>query len=266
MAINENKKRSAAHACITCATGNGKGVALSYLGVIPDKSCCIIFDPYGEWDKKLGKRPIHQYRTRRGFARAFANAWQSGKPFVLSYFPQSDKNRTQEMLWFGDLAWAASDGNKTLYTVFEEYGKCTTSVGKDETIVGEIFSGGRKFGLRAVAIFQRSAEIPKTIWANAPIKVIGAQENINDIKRIQEQLDCDKQTITEIGLLNVKFSMFVPEWDETVKVKTHYLVSKGFGHFDKKASIVEPCRHLMKKWPQEIKQLHNSSQYELINP
>lgn len=266
MAINPSNRRSAQHACIACATGNGKGIAVSSLGYVPQNGCVIIFDPYGEYDKKLGKRKTTQYRTRRGFANAFKAAWGSNKPFVLSYFPQADKSRLDELEWFGKLAWVAADGNRTLYTIFEEYGKCTESISKDDTIVGEIHSGGRKFGLRAATIFQRSAEVPKTIWGNAPIKIIGAQEYTNDAKRIIEQLDCDKSVIAEVGKLNIEFSMFVKEWDETVKTKCHYLVSKGLGHYEKKAAIVEPCRKLITKWTDVQRELHKNSDYQLINP
>jgi len=264
MAINPKNFRSAQMACICCATGGGKGIAVTSLGVIPDDARVVVFDPYGEYDTKFGKRACHQYKSKRGFARAFKAAWESNKPFVLSYFPQGD--RLTELDWFGQLVWLAADGNKILYPVFEEYGKCTESVSKDETIVGEIYSGGRKFGLRATTIFQRSAEVPKTIWGNSQIKVIGSQEYTADAKRIVDQLGCPIGEISELSTFNEAFTMYAPKLEDNVRTKVHYLVAKGFRNYEKKAAMVEPARSLVKNWTKEQRTLNASSDYALVNP
>jgi hypothetical protein len=264
MAVNEQNYRSAQMTSICCATGGGKGIAVTSLGIIPDNACVVVFDPYGEYKTKFGKRACHQYKTKRGFARAFKAAWQSGKAFLLSYFPQGD--RLKEMDWFGCLAWSAADGNRVLYPVFEEYGKCVESNSKDDTIVGEIYSGGRKFGLRGIAIFQRSAEVPKTIWGNSQIKVIGSQEYTADAKRIVDQLGCPIDEISSLSTLNEAFTMYAPNLDDNVRTKTHYLVAKGFRNYTKKAAMVEPARYLTKKWSSEQKSLNKASDFYLVNP
>ncbi|MGL1956283.1 MAG: hypothetical protein OCD00_03050 [Colwellia sp.] len=264
MAINEQNFRSAQMTSICCATGGGKGIAVTSLGLIPLKSCVVVFDPYGEYKTRFGNRACHQYKSKRGFARAFRDAWQSNKPFVLSYFPQGD--RLHEMEWFGGLVWAAANGGRVLYPVFEEYGKCVESISKDETIVGEIYSGGRKFGLRGIAIFQRSAEVPKTIWGNSQIKVIGAQEYTADAKRIVDQLGCPIDEVAELSTLNEAFTMYAPKLDDHVRTKTHYLMAKGFRNYKKVAAMVEPARHLTKNWSTKQRALNASTDYALINP
>jgi hypothetical protein len=150
--------------------------------------------------------------------------------------------------------------------VFEEYGKCTESVSKDETIVGEIYSGGRKFGLRATTIFQRSAEVPKTIWGNSQIKVIGSQEYTADAKRIVDQLGCPIGEISELSTLNEAFTMYAPKLEDNVRTKVHYLVAKGFRNYEKKAAMVEPARSLVKNWSKEQRSLNTASDYALVNP
>lgn len=266
MAINPKNHWSPQHASITCATGNGKGIGVTSLGWYNPKAPLIIFDPYGEYDTKFGKHKCHNYRTRRGFALAFARAFKQNKPFVLSYTPQDDKDPAIECEWFANLAWTASDGNRLLYVLFEEYGTLVTSTGKESGKVGEIVTGGRKFGLRAGFIFQRSAEVPKTIWGNTKIKIIGAQEFTTDCKRIKDQVGCSIEDVQELGSLNNLFAVDAPELMDTVKTKVHYLVSSGLGQFKRQAAIVEPCRKYVKKWSKEQKIAHKNSRFELINP
>jgi len=266
MAINPKNHWSPQHACITCATGNGKGIAVTTLNYVPDKAPLVIFDPYGEYQTKFGKRKCFNYRTRRGLATALKAGLQTSKPFVLAYTPQEDKDQKLELDWFADLIWAAADGNKLLYVLFEEYGKIATSTGKESGRVGEIFTGGRKYGLRAGAIFQRSAEVPKTIWGNSAIKIIGAQEFTTDCKRIVDQLNCSIEDVMELGRLNQKFAIHKPELMDNIKTKVHYLVSNGLGNYEKQAAIIEPCRRYLKEWSKEQKKLHKESDFNLINP
>lgn len=264
MAVNKRNFRSAQMTSICCATGGGKGIAVTSLGVVPHGQSAVIFDPYGEYPTKFGKRACHQYKSKRGFARAFKSALLSGKPFILSYFPQGD--RFQEMDWFGKLVWMAADGDRVLYPIFEEYGKCTESTSKDDTIVGEIYSGGRGFGLRATAIFQRSAEVPKTIWGNSQIKIIGSQEYTADAKRIVDQLGCPIDEISSLSTLNEAFTMHAPDLGDDVRTKTHYLLAKGFRNYTKVAAMVEPARYLTKNWSSEQKALNKASDFRLVNP
>lgn len=258
VAINPNTARNASHISICCMTGAGKGVAINALGLIDKKYPIIIFDLHGEY-KKINDRKVYAYKSRRNFAKVFRRAWGSGKPFVLAYVPtitgKTDKERKQSKVdsahWFGRLAWAAADGNRILYPIFEEFGEYTQGSGDENSIIGDIWTGGRKFGLRAIAVFQRAANVSKKIWQNSPVKVIGAQGGVNDQERIVKELGCRVADVVDLGAKNVALSMFAPSLDETVRTKVHYLYSEAGGTFEKIAAYVPQSAYLTKKWSVE---------------
>ena len=182
-----------------------------------------IFDLYGDYKfdarkntpfNGLGGRPVFHYETRKAFAAAFVEAWRSGKRFVVAYKPNFSKSLGQEQLraakqkelhWFASLMMEAGDGNRELHIIIEELAKLSRTAGKDDSIVGELATGGRKFGLVLHTVFQRSQEVPKTIWNNSPRKVLGAQESRHDAKLIAVELDADLNDVIKLSKLNSKF-------------------------------------------------------------
>lgn len=265
MAKNPSNRWSNKHACFTCASGNGKGILVTNSGYYPNDGCIAIYDKYGEYNDGFGHLPCFSFKTRKSFSSNFLEAWRSGKPFVVSYSPV-DGDNTSEKDWFGELMWAASDGDRRLHLLFEEFGRCVDSSGKDNSVTGEIVEGGRKFGIRAGFVFQRSATVPKTQWGNTSLKYIGAQEFSTDCKRISEQLGCSVSDVAELGRLNNDLAVYSPKYDDDLKVKLHYMVSKGFEQYERKAAIVPPNVQLMQKWNHKQKELHRLSNYELMNP
>ena len=221
MAIRPNNALDAKHVCYLAGTGGGKTAAVKLLKLWGDH--VVIFDLYGEYRfdgrKKdafngLGGRKVYHFSGRASFAAAFADAWRSGKRFVLAYQPefctslQGDKlkkAKQKELYWFGQLAWAAGDGQRELDIIIEELAKLADTAGKDDTIIGEIATGGRKFGLILHSIFQRSQEVPKTIWKNSPRKVMGAQESKSDAKAISIELDAPIDQLLQLSKLNHKY-------------------------------------------------------------
>lgn len=272
MAINGNPARNAMHTSICMVTGAGKGIALNELGVIPAKYPVVIFDPHGEHSKIAGRR-VWQYKTRRNFAKAFVAAWKSGKPFAMGYTPvirENDEKAAKAALqsaaeWFARLVWAASDGNRVIYAVFEEYGEYCQGIGDDNTTIGKIWTGGRKFGIRGVAIYQRSATISKTIWSNSPRKIIGAQGYEADIQRCIDAVGCSRADMVQLADFNKQLQMYYAKFDEMVRTKVHYLLSESVGTFEKVAAYVKPARELRKKWSKEQRQIDKSGHYRLIN-
>lgn len=272
MAINENTARNAEHWAICMLTGGGKGVALNNLKIIDPKHPVIIFDPHHEY-KKIAGRKVFGYKTKRGLAKALKNAWDSGKPFALAYQPavkaQGEKERKKELKahahWFGRVAWEISDGNRILYAVFEEYGEYSDGTATDESIIGQIWTGGRKFGIRAVAVFQRSASVSKTIWLGSPNKVIGVQGGLNDQERVIKELDCTKEDVIDLGVRNKALEMFAPSIDERVRTKVHYLLSHSTGQFEKVACYVPQSAYLRPKWSQKQREIAKSGGYRLVD-
>lgn len=239
MAINPNNALDANHVCYLAGTGGGKTAGVKLLKLYG--SHVAIFDMYGDYKydgrKKsnpfngLGGREVFHYKTRSSFANAFAQAWRSGKRFVTAYQPEFNASlqgkalkdaKQAELYWFGQLMWAAADGNRKLDVIIEELAKLANTAGKDDTIVGELATGGRKFGVVLHTIFQRSQEVPKTIWNNSPRKVLGAQESKSDAKAISEELDAPLEQVIQLSKLNSKYK----------KVLLHYLVkvSGGIGN------------------------------------
>nr|WP_256444455.1 DUF87 domain-containing protein [Aestuariibacter sp. A3R04] len=259
------------HTAVCMMTGAGKGIALNALGLIPDKYPVVIFDPHGEHNKIAGRR-VYQYKTQRNFAKTFIKAWNSGRPFALGYCPdtkgRTEKESKQKLQnaaeWFAKLVWAAGDGNRVLYSVFEEYGEYCESTADDNTTIGKIWTGGRKFGLRGIAVFQRSATISKTIWGNSPRKVIGAQGYENDIARCVDAVGCSRADMVELAANNKALQMYHEGLDEMVRTKVHYLFSESVGVHEKVAAYVKPAANLRKKWNAEQRRLDKLGVYKLV--
>ena len=233
MAINSDQSLALRHVAYVAASGNGKGIAIKHLGLIPTKPNLLIFDPYGEYEYEkgnvfsgLGGKPVYHYYDRVSFAKAAIHAWRSGKSFRVAYTPKTRADRT-ELLWFAQLVWDMSDGKKQLDVIFGELAKLVESVAKETSILGEIYTGGRQFNIVAHADFQRSQEIPKTVWGNTPNKVIGGQESLLDANKMKDELSCQLEEIKELGLLNAKYK------DKKGRfTKLHYLVKEsGLGNF-----------------------------------
>lgn len=260
MAVNPNNELDAKHVCYLAGTGGGKTAAVKLLAGLKGLQVAI-FDLYGDYRfdarKKtpfngLGGRPVYHYSTRQKFAAGFADAWRSGQKFVVAYSPvfseslsqsQLKEAKQKELHWFGRLMWAAADGKRRLDVIIEELAKLSSTAGKDDSIVGELATGGRKFGLVLHTVFQRSQEVPKTIWNNSPRKVLGAQESKHDAKLIAVELDAQLSDVIQLSKLNA----------ENKKKRLHYLVKAAGGigninpyfiNIDKKSKDFGKCERL----------------------
>ncbi|MEL4471109.1 hypothetical protein [Shewanella algae] len=221
MAINPNNSLEVKHIAYCGASGAGKTAALKRLGFVG--GCVAGFDPYGDY--RMGRlrslsglgdgRKTHHYTTRRGFLAAFKDAWSSGRRFAVFYQPNVDETKLrEEAIWFSGVMWAAADGNRRLDVIFEEYGRYAEGTAKESSRIGEICTGGRKFGLVAHYVFQRPSEVAKTIIGNCAEYVIGAQQAMIDVRRWVDEIDCTVDEIAELDRLNTKR-------------KKHFLHKKG---------------------------------------
>lgn len=227
MAINPDNSLDCCHTGYCGTTGAGKGVAFKLAGHAGPR--VAVFDPYGEYRagriRKLSGlgngRKVHQYTTRRGFLKAFVEAWRSGKNFAVSYYPQVTKEqRRDEALWFAQLIWDASDGKRRLDCVFEEMGTYTETAGTDNSILSEIASGGRKYAIHAHWLYQRPQQVPKSIINYCPVVYIGVQDSMDDVKYWMNKMKCEANEIVQLGKLNTKR-------------KKHFLVKRmGVGNYE----------------------------------
>jgi len=264
MAINPNTARNAMHTSVVCMTGGGKGVAMNRLGLIPREHPVIIFDPHGEYKNFAGRRVYH-YKTRMNLGKALSRAWASKKPFVIAFTPKVNSKDAlrAEAYWLADMVWAMSDGNRIVAAVFEELGEYAEGNAADDSAIGRLWTGGRKFGIWAFGVFQRSAEVPKTIWMNSPRKVIGAQGGSNDKKRVMDQLCCTAADVDDLGARNIALSMYAEKLGEVVRLKTHYLYSSTTGRFERVAAYVKPAEYLKASWDIEQKRLDRDGFYKV---
>lgn len=211
MAINPNNSLDVRHISYCGASGSGKTAALKRLGLVGKMAAG--FDPYGDY--RMGRlkslsglgngRRTHHYSSRQGFLNAFKDAWSSGKPFAVFYQPNVEENKLRaEAIWFANVMWAAADGKRELHVIFEEYGLYAEGTAKESSRIGEIVTGGRKFGLVGHYLFQRPSEVSKTIIGNCAEYLIGAQQAMIDAERWMKEIDCTINEISELGKLNTK--------------------------------------------------------------
>lgn len=263
MAKNPSNRHGNRNTVVVCAPGKGKGIAVTNL-VYPIPQPIAICDPSGEYQGRFGKWKCNGYTTRRNFVKAFESGWSSRKPFCISYFPKG-KDQVIEKEWFAKYMHLRCDGDRILNGMFEEFGRCSTSNSSDDGYSGKLVNEDRKFGFRGCFVAQRSTQIPKDIWSGCDIKIVGEQTYNTDAARIMDQFGCTKREIAELGELNHEFEFYIEEDDNYVLTKTHYLMGRGMGRYEKVCAIVPPNAKLIKKWNKNQKKLHQQSEYKCFN-
>jgi DNA helicase HerA-like ATPase len=215
---NPNNQLSAEHALFVGSSGSGKTTAVKQIGVISATDQVALFDPYSDYETLCG-REVRRYSSLAAFARALfsARAAKSGRGFKIAYSPKDGAN-AKNLEAFSKVVWGAGDGKhkKPLKVVFEELAKCVNTSGAARGAFGEILTGGRKFGIHAICIFQRGQEVPKTVMGQCALKWVGRQQRPQDATYLSK----------EIGL---------PEDKITALPKFHYLIrtdDHSIGEFD----------------------------------
>lgn len=189
--INSNNRLKAFHALFVGSTGSGKTTAIKQIGVIEAKDQVVLFDPYKDYDHLVG-RVVRSYDTISKFAKALyqARSVRPAKGFKISYRPK-DGASPKSLEAFCTVVWGAGDGEhpKRLKVVLEELAKCLKTASKAEGAFGHILTGGRKFGLDALCLFQRGQEVSKTIFGQCSTKWVGKQESKKDAAYLADALD-----------------------------------------------------------------------------
>ncbi len=198
MAKNPNERLDARHVVYCGGTGSGKTTAIHNLGLIPKTENVVIFDTYGTY-QRLSGRYVYKARTLPQFYKKLARLMVGKKPFVLAYV--GGRTLAQFEL-FNRMIWSVADGGKPLHIVYEELIRFVTSTAKAEGMLGEIYQGGRKFGLVAHAIFQRGQEVPKTVLRGSQIKWVGKCDGFQDAKYWEKEIDVPASDIANLESLN----------------------------------------------------------------
>ncbi|RCX07045.1 type IV secretory system conjugative DNA transfer family protein [Marinomonas foliarum] len=195
--INKNNELTENHWLIVGSSGSGKTTAVKQLGIVGATDQVALFDPYQDYDDLCG-REVRRYESLAKFARALfaGRAAKKAQGFKIAFSPV-DGATPKNLEAFSKIVWGAGNGHhkKPLKVVMEELAKCVTTSGKATGAFGEILTGGRKFGLEAICIFQRGQEVPKTIVGNCANKWVGRQQRLNDAVYLSKELDFPEQAI-----------------------------------------------------------------------
>lgn len=229
--LNKNNRHHAEHVCYLGTTGSCKTTAIQTLGFIKKTDQVVIFDPYAEHaGQQVGQQRVKGFDTPDTFYQALWAARKTATPFAYAL---TDQPRTPAALErFANMVWSVCDGHhvKRLHCVIEELAKFTHQVSKLDGVAGELWTGGRGFGLVMHTTFQRSQEVPKTVLNESAYFYIGAVATPANAKWIDENLGVPKDEVLALSTVR-----------DTGKHADYLLKSPGIGNW-KKGQITPPRR------------------------
>ncbi|BDU42889.1 hypothetical protein [Vibrio nigripulchritudo] len=220
--LNSNQALDPRHVLYVATTGGGKTTAIKKLGQIPKGAQAIFFDPYENYaGKKFQGQMVVKYTEFMPFLKALVSARKKVKKggFKIALV----KPPTHENLEiFSQIAWSMGDGLKPeLHVCIEELATACDTVGKLKGTAGELWRGGRQYGLIVHSAFQRMQEVPKTVINNTPIWWVGSPNSINDVNYIAKAKGVDPELITSLKIPKVNNGM-----------ADYLLISDGFGNIE----------------------------------
>lgn len=198
---NPNNALDAGHVVLVGATGSGKTSALKKLKVtfLPTKSDHVaIFDPYGDYcSDSFRNSPVIACSSWSEFYSKLLKHRKSKRGCKIAITGVAANAKNLDV--FSKICWSLGDGlNKPLFMVCEETARCVTSSGKAQGAYGECLTGGRKFNIRVVSLFQRGQEVPKTTLTQSAFKWIGAQEGQRDAIYLSKETDIPPEMIVKL--------------------------------------------------------------------
>lgn len=187
-----NNALKAGHSTFIGATGAGKTSALKLLKAIwlPTKGDHVLmFDPYGDYvNDPFRNHPVKAFSSWAEFYIAAYQLRKKKTGFRLAI--TGIKANPENLDLFCRIVWSLGDGyGKPLFAVCEETARCVKTAGKAEGAYGECLTGGRKFNIRVISLFQRGQEVPKTTLTQSAYKWIGAQEGPRDCNYLSKETD-----------------------------------------------------------------------------
>lgn len=197
MPVNSNQAHPPKHVVYIATTGGGKTTAVKKLGLIPKGSQAVFFDPYQNYSgKKFQGQNVQTFTEFGAFARALVAARKHKRGFKLALV----KDATMENLeTFAAIVWSCGDGNKPLlHVAIEELGTIAETTGKLKGKAGELWRGGRQFGLVLHSMFQRTQEVPKTVISQSPYWWVGGLASMADAEYISKQKAYDVSQISAL--------------------------------------------------------------------
>ncbi|TKF31638.1 hypothetical protein FCV50_11380 [Vibrio kanaloae] len=190
MPVNSNTALNAEHCVYIGTTGSGKTTAVRKLGLIPKKSQVAFFDPYQNYAGKVFQgQKVKMFTEFGAFARALVAARNKKTGFKLALVKEANADNLET---FASIVWSCGDGSKPpLYVAIEELASTVETTGKLKGKSGELWRGGRQFGLIIHSMFQRTQEVPKTVSSQSPIWWVGGLSSMADATYIAKQKEHD---------------------------------------------------------------------------
>ncbi|MEZ8106822.1 hypothetical protein [Vibrio cortegadensis] len=182
---NSNQAHHAAHTAYIAATGGGKTTAVKKLDLIQRGAQVVFFDPYENYcrDKFKGQN-VQRFTEFAPFAHALVSARKHKKGFKIALVKQATHSNLET---FSSIVWSVGDGNKPLLNVVvEELATCSETSAKLKGKSGELWRGGRQFGLVVHSMFQRMQEVPKTVSTQSPRWWVGGLSSSADVEAISK--------------------------------------------------------------------------------
>lgn len=186
--VNSNPSLDAEHIIYVAGTGGGKTSAVKHLGYVPKASQAVFFDPYRNYaGQKFQGQQCHGTSSRLAFLKSLLMARKRGQSFKLAYVPEFGACG-DELEFFASVVWSLGNGHAPkLHTVIEELASCVESSGKLLGKAGELWRGGRQFGLVCHSVFQKGQEVPKTVTDQSSTWWIGAVNSAADARYLADK-------------------------------------------------------------------------------
>lgn len=222
-AINKNNRHNAEHVCYLGTTGSCKTTAIRQLGFIERGDQVVMFDPYSDHaGRNIKGVKVVGYSTFPDFYKAAWAARKKTAAFRIALIGQ--ERSAQNLQRFAQMVWSLGDGNhpKKLHVVIEELARFSDSSSKLVGHAGELWTGGRGFGLVMHTSFQRGQEVPKTVIDESAYFYIGAVGSARNAKYVSDNLDVPVSEI--LALKTVR---------DTGSYADYILKSPGIGNWKK---------------------------------
>ncbi|EIZ1006721.1 hypothetical protein MOU95_002888 [Vibrio vulnificus] len=202
MPVNSNPALNAEHVIYVGTTGSGKTTAVRVMGLVPKKSQAVFFDPYQNYAGKVFQGQKVQTFTEFGpFARALVASRRKRTGFKLALVKEANAENLET---FAAIVWSCGDGLKPpLHVVIEELASTVETTGKLKGKAGELWRGGRQFGLVVHSTFQRTQEVPKTVSSQSPNWWVGGLSSMADANYIAAQKSHDVTELTALKTAKV---------------------------------------------------------------
>lgn len=197
--VNSNLSHDAEHVIYVAGTGGGKTSAVKFLGFVPKASQAVFFDPYRNYAGiKFKGQKCHGTNSRAAFVKALIMARRRKTSFKLAYVPQGGAVES-ELEFFSAVVWSMGNGAAPkLHVVIEELASCVETSGKLTGKAGELFRGGRQYGLVIHSVFQKGQEVPKTVTDQSSTWWIGAVNSLSDAKWLADKKGLDINNIASL--------------------------------------------------------------------